>query len=122
MLREEMSGRFDKYLKRFFMSYSSEKELDEAQYKQVFKELDKLTDHKRWFLIFPYDKGNDNSFVDFLFPNKSYAVRKSDWKKPAKGSGEKHHLPSLADRKEYGGLFGLIAKAGLKHLDVGGDS
>lgn len=105
--------------------YNSYKDDDDCEWEAIFSGLE-WTKHKLFFLLFPIcDDANVVKAV-FLEDEKgnSYSSRKSEWASTPKKEKEKekekeknlHHLSNLASRRDYGGLLGLIAKAGLHNI------
>lgn len=126
-LREPMSEKFDSLGSQFFESFTE----TDVQYKKVFNSLEYFTmkpdpkdrsktisvPHltKRSFLLFPLCA--KDPVGRFLFSD-TFPRKKSDWRRPQKkGESDIHHLPNLAGESEYGGLFGVMARAGLDKIE-----
>lgn len=120
-IREILLDSFNKKCKGFFDSYAKEDKLDDAQHKSIFTSYKyDNSQFKQGVMMFP--KHADN-FVCKVLLDTDLSSRKSVWKGPLDETKEKkrsqrlHHLPNLAFLNYYGGLFGLIATAGLRMLE-----
>ena len=105
----------------FFDSYSVEDDKEDAQFKKVFKKRDEKTNHKWCFILFALSAKTEVGMYLLDMTYSYFQKERSTWTGSPDEDGEIHHLSHLMDKKEYAGLFGLIAKTAFRVIRREGD-
>lgn len=120
-IRTKMRERYKDSVMDFFDSYSVEDDKEDAQFKKVFKKRDEKTNHKWCFILFALSAKTEVGMYLLDMTYSYFQKERSTWTGSPDKDGEIHHLSHLMDKKEYAGLFGLIAKTAFRVIRREGD-